>query len=95
MTTIKELSAMTTFAARADWLIRCPDWGVVGYVASMVSALEALPFPEAVTFITARHASLLAERSANGELSQTVLMPIHFSRGVMIEAARARDGGAA
>jgi hypothetical protein len=90
---VQELTALPSHTSRADWLMRCPDWHFMGYVASIRKVFEDMPFPEAIPFLNARHASLLATRTAEGRLPQTVLMAVHHSMLEMVHAAKTRDGG--
>lgn len=88
-----EITGFPTHAARADWLIRCPDFHIVGYVASIRRALELAHFPEAVTYLDTRHAGLMATRAADGTLPNQYLTALYVHQGEMRDAALRRDGG--
>lgn len=90
---VEEIIGLPSHADRADWLIRCPDWHVVGSVASIRKALELAAFPEAVVYLDARHASLQAVRTSDGSLTHTVLMGLNYALLMMRAAAKQRDGG--
>jgi hypothetical protein len=89
---VDEILALPSHLACAEWLITCPDWDFIGWVASIRRALELAHFPEAVVFLERRLASLQTKRLPDGGLPQTSLMAVHGSRGAMLEAARKRDG---
>lgn len=88
---VEEILRLPSHADRADWLIRCPDWHVVGSVATIRRALEQAAFPEAITYLDARHASLQAVRTSDGSLTQTVLMGLNYALLTMQAAAKDFD----
>lgn len=90
---VEEIVVLPSYADRAEWLICCPDWHVVGAVASIRKALELAAFPEAVVYLDARHASLQAVRTSDGSLTQSVRKGLKKARRMMRAAAKERDGG--
>lgn len=89
---VEEITRLPTHADRADWLIRAEDIVVGGYVASIRSAFEKADFPEAIDYLVTRFAAVSCVRLADGSLPQTRLMALNYYRGVMVDAAKARDG---
>ena len=88
---VQEITGLPTHADRADWLIRCPDWHVVGFIGSIRRALELAHFPEAVAYLEARSVCLQAVRTRDGAIPNTILTPLYIREGEMKEAARRRD----
>lgn len=91
---VDEITALPSQAARADWMIQCPDWHFMGFIASIRSALEDVNFPEAIAYLEARLACLQAVRTPAGTVPNLKLVPLYIREGEMREAGRIRDGGA-
>jgi hypothetical protein len=88
---VDEITKLPSHADRADWLMRCPDWHVVGFVGSIRSALELAHFPEGLLYLEARSVCLQAVRTREGHIPNQFLTPLYIREGEMKEAARRRD----
>lgn len=88
---VEEIVKLPDHADRAEWMMRCPDWSMVGFVGSIRKALELANFPEAILYLDARSACLQAVRTREGHIPNTMLIPLHIREGEMKEAARRRD----
>jgi hypothetical protein len=91
---VDEITRLPSHADRADWLIRAADIVIGGYVASIRVGLEKAGFPEGIDFLAQRFAAVSMNRLADESLPQTLLMAVNYRQGVMVEAAKARDGEA-
>jgi len=89
---VEEIVALPSHADRAEWMLRCPDWHVVGFIGGIRKALELTGFPEAVAYLDARSVCLQAVRTREGAIPNTILVPLYIRESEMREAARRRDG---
>lgn len=85
---IDEFKALKTHEARAEWLNRCPDVLIVGWLGALHAALDDCGFAAGRTFVSARAAAMHAQRSADGLLPYTVGLTVEAARGLMKEGVR-------
>ena len=89
---VEEIVGLADHADRAEWMMRCPDWQMVGFVGSIRQALELSHFPEAILYLEARTACLQAVRTRDGYIPNHILTPLYIRESEMKDAARKRDG---
>jgi hypothetical protein len=90
-----EIAAIDSLTGLATWLIRCPDATIVQECGTLHAEIARRDFIEAARFVDARRAAAWCHRLADLSLPQSVVLPVFATRGLMLEAAKARDGGAA
>ena len=87
------LAGLPTLTDLAWWLIHCPDGTIVQECGTLHAAVEKVKFTEAARFIETRRAAAWTRRDDELALPQTVVLPVYAARGMMLEAAKRRDGG--
>ena len=88
-----EIAAIETHVALAELLVRCPDATIVLECGTLHAEIERRKFTEAARFVEKRHAAAWCHRLADLSLPQSVVLPVFAAQGLMMAAAKWRDGG--